>query len=132
MFFANFYLKESDGELVMKKFAQRLKELRVYYGITQAEVAECINFSSAAISNYECGEREPGIEELILLADFFQVSLDYLVGRIDYPIQLGKKKIIRYAVTESLKLPDSLNEKEVERIIHIIAGGKNYSWYAVK
>ena len=46
------------------------------------------------------------------------------MGRIDYPIQLGKKKIIRYAVTESLKVPDSLNEKEVERIIHIIAGGK--------
>ena len=66
--------------------------------MTQAEVAECSNFSSAAIINYECGTREPGIEELILLADFFQASLDYLV----------------------------------ERIVHIIAGEKKYSWYEVR
>lgn len=128
MFFENFYLKESDGELEMKKFAQRLKELREYYGMKQAEVAECLNFSSAAISNYECGAREPGIEELILLADFFQVSVDYLVGRIDYSIQHGKKKIIRYTITENMKVPASLNEKEIEMIVHIIANGKEYLW----
>ena len=116
----------------MKKFAQRLKELREYYGMTQAEVAECLNFSSAAISNYECGEREPGIEELVLLADFFQVSLDYLVGRIDDSIQQGKKRIIRYTVTETMKVPDSISEKEIEMIVHIIADGKKYSWYEVK
>ena len=116
----------------MKKFAQRLKELREYYGMTQAEVAECLNFSSAAISIYECGAREPGIDELILLADFFQVSLDYLVGRIDYPIQHRKQKIIRYTVAESLKIPVSVGEKEIERIVHIIAGGKKYSWYEVR
>lgn len=98
----------------MKKFAQRLKELREYYGMTQAEVAECLNFSSAAISNYECGEREPGIEELVLLADFFQVSLDYLVGRIDDSIQQGKKRIIRYTVTETMKVPDSISEKKLK------------------
>ena len=116
----------------MKKFAQRLKELREYYGMTQAEVAECLNFSSAAISNYECGAREPGIEELILLADFFQVPLDFLLGKIDYRIQYGKKKIIRYAIIESMKVPASLNEKEIERIVHIIADGKQYSWYIEK
>ena len=115
----------------MKKFAQRLKELREYYDMTQAEVAAALNFSSAAISNYECGAREPGIEELILLADFFHVSMDYLVGRLDYSIQRGKKKIIRYAVTESMKVPASLNEKELDMIVHIIANGKKYSWYEV-
>ena len=128
MFFENFYLKESDGELEMKKFAQRLKELREYYGMKQAEVAECLNFSSVAISNYECGAREPGIEELILLADFFQVSVDYLVGRIDYSIHHGKKKIIRYTITENMKVPASLNEKEIEMIVHIISNGKEYLW----
>ena len=116
----------------MKKYAKRLKELREYYGMTQAEVAECLNFSSAVISNYECEVREPGIEELILLADFFQVSLDYLVGRIDYPIQCGKKKTIRYTIIENLKVPDSTTEKEIERLVYIIANGKKYSWYVVK
>lgn len=91
LFFENFYFKESDGELEMKKFAQRLKELREYYGMTQAEVAKCLNFSPAAISIYECGTRGPGIEELILLADFFQVSLDYFVGRFDCTKRYEKK-----------------------------------------
>ena len=129
MFFENFYFKESDGELEMKKFAQRLKELREYYGMTQAKVAECLNFSSAAISNYECGAREPAIEELILLADFFQVSIDYLVGRSDYTIRLIKNKIVRYAVMESFKVLDSLNEKEIDMIVHVLANGKKYSWH---
>ena len=114
----------------MKKFAQRLKELREYYDMTQAEVATYLNFSSAAISNYECGAREPGIEELILLADFFHVSLDYLVGRIDYPIKSGKKKIIHYMVIDTLKLPVSLNEKEIDMIIQSFSAGKEYSWCA--
>ena len=132
MFFENFYSKESDGEMEMKKFAQRLKELREYYDMTQAEVAESLSFSSAAISNYECGAREPGIEELVLLADSFQVSLDYLVGRIDYSIQRGKKKIICYSVMESLEVPASLNEKEIDMIVHIIAEGRKYSWYEMR
>ena len=37
------------------------------------------------ISRYETGEREPGIEELIKLADYFNVSVDYLIGRTDNP-----------------------------------------------
>lgn len=83
----------------MEKFAQRLKELRDYYGMTQAEVAVHVNLSAAAVGNYERGAREPGIEELILLADFFNVSLDYLVGRIDKPSVSEKKtKIIHYAI----------------------------------
>ena len=110
----------------MKKIAQRLKELRKYHVMTQAEVAARLNLSPAAIGNYERGSREPGIEELILLADFFHVSLDYLVGRIDNPV--NGKKIIRYAVTDTLKIPDSLNEKEIDMIIHIIANGKKYFW----
>lgn len=114
----------------MKKYAQRLKELREYYGMTQAEVAECLNFSSAAISNYECGVRAPGIEELILLADFFYVSLDYLVGRMG---NLSKReKIIRYSVIDTLKVSDSLNMKEVDTMIRILAKGKDYSWSAEK
>lgn len=116
----------------MQKFAQRLKELREYYDMTQTEVAKSLNFSSAAISNYECGVREPGIEELILLADFFHVSLDYLVGRIDYSILCGKEKTIHYAVTGSLKVPVSISEKEIEMIVHIIAEGKKYSWYEMR
>ena len=132
MFLKGIVYEESEGELEMKKFAQRLKELREYYDMTQAEVAECLNFSSAAICNYECGIREPGIEELILLAELFHVSMDYLVGRIDYPSQSSKKKIIRYVVTDTLKIPNSLDEKEIDLIVHTITNGKKCSWYEAK
>ena len=64
-------IKESDGELERKKFAQRLKELRKYDDMTQVKVAAYLKFSSAVvISYYECGAKAMGIEKLILLADY--------------------------------------------------------------
>ena len=44
-----------------------------------------LNTSQNTISRYETGEREPGINELIKLADYFGVSVDYLIGRTDNP-----------------------------------------------
>ena len=70
--------------------------------------------------------------ELLLLAEFYHVSIDYLVGKSDYPVRYGKKKIIFYSVDEILKVPDYLNDKEIEMIIRIIADGKKYSWYELE
>ena len=44
-----------------------------------------LNTNQNTISRYETGEREPGIAELIRIADYFGVSIDYLVGRSDKP-----------------------------------------------
>jgi transcriptional regulator with XRE-family HTH domain len=44
-----------------------------------------LNTTQNTISRYETGEREPGIKELIRLADYFQVSIDYLLERTDNP-----------------------------------------------
>lgn len=63
--------------------AQRLRELRYEKKLKQSDVANALGFSGQAISNYESGKREPKVSDLILLADFFDVSIDYLVGRID-------------------------------------------------
>ena len=63
----------------------RLKELRQARHITQLKLALDLNMSQNTISRYESGEREPGIAELILIADYFHVSSDYLVGRTDSP-----------------------------------------------
>lgn len=59
----------------------RLKELRKKKGISQLKLALDLNTSQNTISRYETGEREPGIAELIKIADYFGVSIDYLVGR---------------------------------------------------
>ncbi len=63
----------------------RLKEIRKSKGISQLKLAMDLNTNQNTISRYETGEREPGIAELIKIADYFNVSLDYLLERTDIP-----------------------------------------------
>ena len=60
----------------------RLKELRKDRGISQLKLALDLNMNQNAISRYETMEREADYETLIRLADYFDISLDYLLGRI--------------------------------------------------
>lgn len=63
----------------------RLRELRKSKRISQLKLAIDLNMSQNTISRYETGEREPGINELIKIADYFSISIDYLLGRTDNP-----------------------------------------------
>ena len=67
----------------MQKFNERLKHIRKSKKITQRAAAEHLSISERAYQNYEYGNREPYIVTLIALADYFGVSIDYLVGRTD-------------------------------------------------
>lgn len=69
-------------------FANRLVELRKNQGLTQKQLANDICLSEIGIQNYEGRRRKPAYDVLISLADFFNVSLDYLVGRSDNPQRL--------------------------------------------
>lgn len=60
-----------------------LKELRMEKGKTQAELALALNLARYIISNWEQGRTEPNATQLTLLADYFEVSTDYLLGRSD-------------------------------------------------
>ena len=66
-------------------FAERLVELRKARGLTQKQVYEGVSMSMLGYQRYEYREREPSFQKLIALADYFDVSLDYLVGRSDDP-----------------------------------------------
>lgn len=59
----------------------RLKELRVKSGITQNELAKKLNVTGQTLLNWENGIYEPKIHQLIQLADFFGVTVDYLIER---------------------------------------------------
>lgn len=63
----------------------RLRELRKAKGISQLKLALDLNTSQNTISRYETGEREPGLVELIKIADYFNVSVDYLLERTNNP-----------------------------------------------
>lgn len=60
-----------------------LKEQRKKKNKTQTEVAKVLNVSQRVYSNYEKGEREPSIDTLINMADYFGIPIDLLVGRYE-------------------------------------------------
>lgn len=61
----------------------RLKELRTKKHISQVKLAMDLNMNQNSISRYENGEREADYKTLIKFADYFGVSVDYLLGRTD-------------------------------------------------
>lgn len=64
---------------------QRLKELRIAKGLTLKAAAEYLGMVVRNYQRYETGEVDPPLSKAISLADYFDVSLDYLVGRSDDP-----------------------------------------------
>ena len=62
----------------------RLKSLRVEKKLTQQQVADALGLNSVTYLRYEKGQRQMPLELLPMLADFFDVSLDYLFGRTDF------------------------------------------------
>ena len=67
----------------MNLFAKRLKELRKEKKLTQVQMAAVLEISGRNYQNYELGKYEPDVDGLIKIADYFGVSLDYLLGRSD-------------------------------------------------
>lgn len=63
----------------------RLKELREKRKLSQVRVAMDLNMNQTSVSRYETGEREADYDTLIAFADYFGVSVDYLLGRTDNP-----------------------------------------------
>ena len=65
----------------MSKLPERMKALRKSRGLRQAAAAELIGLSYMSYRRYETGEREPSVSSLWKIADFYGVSVDYLIGR---------------------------------------------------
>ena len=62
-------------------FKDVLKELRINRGLTQDDLAKALKVSRSTIGMYESGSREPDYEILETIADYFNVDIDYLLGR---------------------------------------------------
>ena len=63
--------------------SERLRQCRKEKGLSQLQVAVYCDITEKAYQNYELMTREPRVEILVRLADFYDVSLDYLTGRTD-------------------------------------------------
>ncbi len=86
-----------------KQVGKRIKDLRQQLGLTQAELADKVGFTSQTVSNWESGLREPDIDALVKLSSLFSVSLDHLLS--------GKKE------DEKITLDDMDAEKRLSWII---------------
>lgn len=64
-------------------FGARLKEIRIKNKITLRELAKILNVNFSTISRWENGEISPSINYLKSICDYFDISADYLIGRID-------------------------------------------------
>ena len=76
-------------------FSERLKQLRKEKGLTQIEFAKAIGVSGGTVAMWETGKRRPSFEMLNVLTDFFDRSLDYILGTSDvpYPEKLTESQI---------------------------------------
>ena len=70
------------------KANERMKELRIHHGLRQIDIAKLLNTTQRQISKYETGKQTIGTEQYIILAKYYNVTLDYLGGLIDTPRKL--------------------------------------------
>jgi len=124
---------------------KRIKRLRESKGLTQLEFARMINISNSTLSQYESEQRAPSDEIKIKIADFFNVSLDYLLGQTNDPRPIdqvndeNKQRISKALKDEDPELVDfwqelkeredlfllfkqarELDDDDIKRIIRII------------
>jgi len=67
----------------MEKFCERLKELRLEKNLSTVALAKEIDVQNSTIQRWEKGQRIPGIDMLIKICNYFQVSADYMLGLTD-------------------------------------------------
>lgn len=65
----------------MSDFSDILFNLRKKQNLTQKDIAEKLNITQRAYSGYETGTREPDIQTILNIAEYFNISVDYLLGR---------------------------------------------------
>lgn len=108
-------------------FGKRLRLLRKKHNKSQLNIADAIGVTQSGVSQWESGTRFPDIESLRKIADIFEVTTDYLLGRTDDP----KARIIRLSdlgegisggyievITEAAKA--NLSASELQAIVNII------------
>lgn len=88
-----------------ENFPKNLRLLRKLHKVTQESLAQAINTTRSCISNYEHGTRQPDGETIRLIADYFEVSVDYLLGRSSIRMSVRTEDELR----ELEEISNSLN-----------------------
>jgi len=102
----------------VKKFGENLRKLRDRHDMTQEALGKLLNVTQSTIAYYESGKKQPTLETLIIIADYFEVSTDFLLNRTNV---ISTTSEISKSDSELLnkinKLSDE-NRKEIESYIN--------------
>ncbi|AEI45231.1 transcriptional regulator, XRE family [Paenibacillus mucilaginosus KNP414] len=93
-----------DGVRTMGQIGNRIALLREKQGMTQEELSIKLDISRASLSHYEKNRREPDYDTLLKIANYFKVSIDYLLGRTQDPEMVLDQQVRQFV--ESLELSD--------------------------
>lgn len=91
---------------------KKFKQLRISKGLTQRDIAEYLNIHPASYANYENGKRIPDIQTLVRIADFYNLSIDSLLGR--------KQETFQNVIITEPKYRSELH-KEIHRKIDLLS-----------
>lgn len=109
----------------MSRFSVVFKNLRIGNGYTQQELANKIGVSRSAVGMYENGDREPDFETLEVIADFFNVDMDYLMGRSDKThIVTVRSENEQYFIQQFRLLNYVGQDKAISYVDVLVASGK--------
>lgn len=114
-------------------FAERLRDLRTQKELSQIELAKKLGLSNSTISMYERGEREPDFETLDLIGDFFNVDVNYLLGKevgstyyLDpQAAEMAKEVFKREEMRVLFDTVKDVSKEDIETVIKMIRGLKN-------
>ena len=113
----------------MPTFGDRLKTLRNKKGLSQMEFSKQIGISKSSVNMYERGEREPNFEILETIADYFNVDLDYLLGKTDIenraqaaviPFKPDDRNVLRLAGRDGSYLERTLTDDQLRALTAIL------------
>lgn len=93
-----------------------LKDLRKEHGLKRSELAAATGIHQCTLANYENETRQAPYETLVLLADFFHVSIDELLGHTVLPLSPNEKPAFQEDEKNLLKKYRSLSQKDKERL----------------
>lgn len=97
----------------MKILGQRLKELRLSVKLSQKKMAEILGTQQTSINRYETNQYDPPAKTILVYADYFDVSIDYLFGRTDNP----QGRLYKYE-PKALKVTEE-NQAEMKKFVEM-------------
>lgn len=91
-------------------FSDKIKNLREENKLTQQDIADLLNTSKQTISNYESGKNEPNLSTVVAIADYFGVTVDYLVGRTNSKTGIPNSVLLKFREKALKSFNESLKE----------------------